>query len=166
MFKHVSLVGSNPWPYVKNDFHGCFLSGVHICFRCPIYYTAFYIPQCSENVCRYHCFVYYSSNADISVYVYLKYINLFIFFIVVQLQLSPFPPHYSPLPYPLPPPTFNPLPAVHVHGSFIHFLDLNLPLVLMLPPSTLLRSLSICCLFPCLWFYFARLFVLLIRLHL
>ena len=42
--------------------------------------------------------------------------------IVVPLQLSSFSPHYSPLPYPLPSPTFNPPPDlfVFVHGSFIH----------------------------------------------
>ena len=47
------------------------------------------------------------------------------------------------------------------------FLDLTLPLLssvtlLLLP----LWSLSVCSLFPCLWFYFAHLFVLLIRFHL
>ena len=39
----------------------------------------------------------------------LPHCAFFIFFIVVQFQFSPFSPHYFPLPYPPPPPTFNPL---------------------------------------------------------
>lgn len=35
-----------------------------------------------------------------------------LFLIVFQLELSPFSPHYSALPYPIPSPTFNP-PAYH-----------------------------------------------------
>ena len=47
------------------------------------------------------------------------------------------------------------------------FLDLTLPfLSLLIPLSPPLWPLSVCSLFPCLWFYFARLFVLLVRFHL
>ena len=49
----------------------------------------------------------------------------FNFFIVVQLQLSPFPPNYSPTPYPAPPLTLNPpLPLSLSMGPLYMFLDL------------------------------------------
>ena len=82
-----------------------------------------------------------------------------LFKISVQIQLSPF----SHIILPCPPPA----PLVFVHGSFIHVPWPDLPLsvpVTPLPPP--LWSLSVCSLFPCLWLYFAQLFVLLIRLHL
>ena len=46
---------------------------------------------------------------SISSYSYCTFWGAF-FFIVVQLQLSPFPPHNSSLPYPPLPPTLNPIP--------------------------------------------------------
>ena len=61
---------------------------------------------------------------------------VFSFFTVVQLQLSPFIPHYSPLPCP-PPPPHSILPTVvFVHGSFIHvsWLDCS-PFFPHYPPS-------------------------------
>ena len=55
-------------------------------------------------------------------------INLFVFVVVdIQLQLSPFFPHYSPLPYP---PLTSPIqifPIVLVHGPLFIFLDVTLP---------------------------------------
>ena len=42
------------------------------------------------------------------------------FFIVVQVQLSPFSPHHGPLPHPSLPPTLEPAPFGFVHVSFIH----------------------------------------------
>ena len=89
--------------------------------------------------------------------------------IVVPLQLFPFSPHYPPLPYPPPAsniqssPTLLSLPM----GPLYMLLHLTLPLlslVTLLPHP--LWSLSVCSKFPSLWFYFARLFVLLIRFHL
>ena len=94
--------------------------------------------------------------------------SLSIYFIVDQLQLSPFPPNYPPLSYPTPH-THSILPSLLslFIGPLSMFLDLTLPL---LSPITSLApplwSLSVCSLFPCLWFYFAGLFVLLIRFHL
>ena len=64
-------------------------------------------------------------------------------------------------------PTVNPYPVVLVHGSSILFLNLTIPLLsLVILLSLSLWSLSVCFLFPRLWFYFAHLFVLLIRVHL
>ena len=82
------------------------------------------------------------------------------FKIVVQLQLSPFHPHYSSLPYPTPTSHIQSSPPLTLSmGPLYMFLDL----ILLLPPMTPLRppfwSLSVCSIFPCLWFYFAHLFV-------
>ena len=69
-----------------------------------------------------------------------------------------------------------PAPTSHIQSYHPHclcpwvlymFLDFTLPLLsplIILPP--LLWSLSVCSLFPCLWFYLAHLFVLLISLQL
>ena len=43
-----------------------------------------------------------------------------IFFIVVQVELSPFSPHYDPLPHLFPPPTLKTISFSFVHVSFIH----------------------------------------------
>ena len=87
------------------------------------------------------------------------------FFIVVQLQLSHLSPHCFPLTRFLPfPQSILPPHIVCAHGSSIGVLWLaptpSLPC--HLPP---LCSLSVCSLFPSLWFYFALLFILLIRFH-
>ena len=58
-------------------------------------------------------------------------------------------------------PLLIPPPLGFVHVSFIVFPENPSPI----SPSPL-WSLSVCSLFPCLWFYFACLFVLLIRFHL
>ena len=81
-------------------------------------------------------------------------------------------PHFSPIallcPTHPPPLTFNPPPPHCLCPPVLYTCSLmTFPLlspVISLPAP--LRSLPICSLFPCLWFYFARLFVLLIRLHL
>ena len=88
-------------------------------------------------------------------------------FIVVQLQLSCLFPYCSPLPLPTPSPsTVNCLPNVGAHESSIHITLLSpspsFPVILLALP---LWSLSVCSLFPSLWFYFAHVFVLLIRFH-
>ena len=97
----------------------------------------------------------------------LVFCTLFKFFYCCSITVVPISPHYPTLPYPPPPPTFNPLPSLSLSmGPLYMFLDLTLPLlspVISLPPP--LWSLSVCSLFPCLWFYFS-LFVLLIRFHL
>ena len=51
--------------------------------------------------------------------------DFFLFFIVVQVQLSPFPPHYSPpMPYPPLPPTFNPPASLSLSMGLVYrFLD-------------------------------------------
>ena len=91
------------------------------------------------------------------------------FFIVVRLWLSAcpnFPPLLSP-----PPPTSSCHSQSPLHSyvcvSFIHVPSLD-PSPYFSPNSPLppLCSLSVCSLFPCLRFYFAHLFVLLIRFHL
>ena len=116
------------------------------------------------------------SNHDVMSMLYQVHLSYFVsvvifknFFIVVQLQLSLVFPHYSPLPYP-PPKSYiqsSPDPLSLSLGPLYIFLALTLPL---LSPTKALRapfwSLSVCSLFPCLWFYFAHLFVLLIRFHL
>ena len=45
---------------------------------------------------------------------------IYLFFIVVQVQLSPFSSHHSPLPHPSPPPTLEPTSFAFVHVYFIH----------------------------------------------
>ena len=59
--------------------------------------------------------------------------------------------------------TVNPHTVVHACGSFIHALCLvpSPSLYLYHPPP--LWSLSFCSMFPCLWFYFVRYFILFIR---
>ena len=65
-----------------------------------------------------------------------------------------------------PPPAVSTLLSITM-GPLYLFLDLTLPLlspvIPLLPP---LWSLSVCSLFPSLWFYFAHLFVLFIKFHL
>ena len=66
-----------------------------------------------------------------------------------------------------PPPSVSPHPAVHVHGSFIHipWLDPSPLFPHYPPPTSSLVPVSLF-LFPHLWFYFAHVFVLFIRVHL
>ena len=86
------------------------------------------------------------------------------FFSVVLLQLSQFFPHCSPLSCPPPAPRVNPYPVVHAHVSSIHVPSLDPSLsFLPSPHPPPLWSLSVCFLFPCLWFCFAHLFVLFTR---
>ena len=92
----------------------------------------------------------------------------FSFTFVVQLYLSPFSPITLPCPTQPPSPTFNPSCLLSLSMGPLHmFLDLTLPLLSpVIPLSPPLCSLPVCSLFPCLWFYFGSLFVLLIRFHL
>ena len=84
------------------------------------------------------------------------------FFYCSVTVVPPFSLLFSPA---SPPPIVNPHPIVHAQESSTHVLDLLLPLLspYVLPSSPLVTVSSV---FPCLWFYFARLFVLLIRFHL
>ena len=91
------------------------------------------------------------------------------FFIVDQSHLSPFFPHCSLLPCsPLSPLRQSSLPhclcpwVLYIH---VPWLDPSPPLPII-HLSSPLWSLTVCSLFPCLCFYFACLFVLLIRFHL
>ena len=92
------------------------------------------------------------------------------FFIVVQLQLLHLFPCCSPLthhPLHLWLPQSIPTPLSVPMRPLFMFCDLPLPLlspvISLVPP---LWSLSVCSLSLCLWFYFAHLFVWLIRVHL
>ena len=95
-------------------------------------------------------------------------IFFFWFFYCCSIKVVPIS-HYSPLPYPPHTSHIQPSPfllSVSM-GPLYMFFDLTLPLfspVTPLPSPLLL--LSVCSLFPCLWFYFAHLLVLLIRFHL
>ena len=95
-----------------------------------------------------------------------NYIIYFFLIFIVQLELFPFFPHCSLLP--CPPPSHTQSPSLSLSmGPLYMFLDLTLPLVspiISLPHP--LWLLSDCSLFPCLWFCFAHLFLLLIRFHL
>ena len=62
----------------------------------------------------------YPKCFEISYKLYNQHVNLFIYFIVVQVQLSPFPPHHTLSPHPFPPATLEPTPFGFVHVSFIH----------------------------------------------
>ena len=90
----------------------------------------------------------------------------FLFLVVVLLQLSQFSPIALPFPpSPLRPlsqsvPTQLPMSVGHLHMFFNQTLSL---LSSLIPLPTPLWSLSVCSSFPCLWFYFASLFVLFIR---
>ena len=90
-----------------------------------------------------------------------------LFFIVVHLQLPHLFPSCSPLACYAPDPTVNAKLDVQVNDSSVDvpWLDpfLSFPHDLFHPP---LWSWSLCSLFPRLWFYFAPLIILLIRLYL
>ena len=95
--------------------------------------------------------------------------SFFLFsFLIVQLQLSLFFSYFSPLSYLPPPAIFNPPHQLSLSmcPSYM-FLDLTLPLLSPITPlHPPLWLLSVCSLFQWLWFYFALLFVFLIRFHL
>ena len=95
----------------------------------------------------------------------------FIFkFLLLFNYICPHFSPYSPLPYPLPPPTFGPPPSPGPGCPcpwVLYTCSLTLPLLSpLIPLPCPIWSLSVCSLFPYLWFYFACLFVLLIRFHL
>ena len=87
----------------------------------------------------------------------------FSFFIVVQVQSSPFFPHHSPPPHPSPPPTLKPNPFGFVHVSFIHVPWWSFPYFPHYPSPPPRWLLSVCSLFQCLYLYFTCISVLLIR---
>ena len=60
----------------------------------------------------------YHVSVSSEIYISISYFSHF--FIVVQVQLSPFSPHRSSPPHWLPPPNLNRTPLWFVHGSFIH----------------------------------------------
>ena len=97
------------------------------------------LPMSLQSICNY-IFIYF-----------------FKFFIGILLQLSHFFPLCPPLPSPPPTPTVNPTP---LSMSVIHTCSLtsSFPFFPSLFPSVLplpLWLLSLCSMFPCLWFYFA-----------
>ena len=136
--------------------------------------------------------IYVLLPSDFNGFLFLFSCFLFIYFIVVQLQLSPFLPFLSPA-LPPQPPTFNPTPppvvfkkkfycysitvvcffspSLHpcclspwvLYTCSLTILSLLSPIIPLLPPLWLLL---VCSLFQCLWLYFACLFVLLVRFHL
>ena len=99
-------------------------------------------------------------------YFYLFALFIYLFFIVVQIQLSPFSPHHDAPPHPFSPPTIELTLFGFLHMSFIHVPWWPPTLSPIIPISPSFWLLSDCSLFQCLWFYFACLFVLLIRFHL
>ena len=107
-------------------------------------------------------------SADFWTFFFIVYIFLFLFyfFIVVQSQLSPFSPIPTHTTYPHLPHSISPPPLSLSMGPLYMFLDNTSsisPIMPLLPP---LWSLSVCSLFQGPWFYFACLFLLLIRFHL
>ena len=82
----------------------------------------------------------------------------------VPTQLSPFPHHHFPLPYPRQPPTLNPTPPWLCpwvpHSCSFTSLSLLSHVISLSPPLWLL---SVCCQFQCLWLYFVCQFILLIK---
>ena len=92
------------------------------------------------------------------------------FYFYCSITVFPiFPPLRSPaLPTHHLPHSILPRPLSLSMGPFCVFLNLTFPLPspLSTPPQPPLWSLCDCSLFQCLWFYFACLFVLLIRFHL
>ena len=88
----------------------------------------------------------------------MLYVNL-LFFIVVQVQLSPFSPHHYLPPHPSPPPNLSPTPRLALSmGPFYIFIDDSPPFSPIIPSPTL-WLLSVCSLCQCLCLYFACLFV-------
>ena len=87
------------------------------------------------------------------------YVCMYVF-IVILLQLSQFPPIVLPCPSPFPQsiPTLLSMSTGQLYLVFIWALLLS-SFILLTPP---LLSLSVRSLFPCLWFYFAHLFVVFI----
>ena len=92
---------------------------------------------------------------------------LLYFFIVVQVRLSPLSTHHAPPPHPPPPSHLNPTPLwlcpQVLYTCSLMIFPLLSPIISLDPPLWLLL---VCSLFQCLWLYFARLLVLLIRFHL
>ena len=110
------------------------------------------------------CIMLNSQKYDFFFFSFLYFLLLFnyncpTFFQLLFLSAPP-PCHHTS-------PRVNPHPVAIPLGPLNMFLDLRLPLlctIIPLPPP--LWSLSVCYLFPCLWFYFAHLFVSLSSLHL
>ena len=110
-------------------------------------------------------YVHNQYQTQMAKYKFIQYImkssqHFFLFFIAVQVQLSPFSCQHLTPPHPHVPFSILP-PFGFVHGSFIHVPWWPFP---FFPPPLLL--LSVCSSFQCLWLYFACSFVLLIRFHL
>ena len=63
------------------------------------------------------------------------FFKLYFYFLIVQVQLSPFSPHHGPLPHSSSPPTLEPIPFDFVHVSFIHVLMALLLISLSPSPS-------------------------------
>ena len=83
------------------------------------------------------CWVFYNQI----LFYFFFYYNNYIFFIAVQLQLSPFPSHYSPCPtHPHLPHSILPCPLSLSMGPLYMFLDLTLSLLSPLIPASLPSS--------------------------
>ena len=151
--KSIGPVQVSPWP------HSLWSVPEAQGFRC----------SCSCSPWFSHLLLGLLGHVVVLVLIFLIVHGLKKYFIVVQLQLSPFHPHYSPLPYLLPAPTLNSLASPRCHCPWVLYTCslVTLPLLCpVIPLSVPLWLLSICSLFPCLWLYFAHLFVLMIRFHL
>ena len=113
--------------------------------------------ECSKN------FVVILNN-EMPMKDFFLFYSIFYFSSITVVPITlPCPTHPSP-----PTPSLPPFPVVFVQGSFVTCsLTWSFPffyLLIPLPPP--FWSLSDYSLFPCLWFCFTHLFVLLIRFHL
>ena len=112
--------------------------------------------------------LYYYLFIFVSFFSFKAHAFIYLYFYCGSIKVVPiFLPLLSPaLPTPpTPASSISPHTVVHYHGSFIHVprLDPSPSFPCHFPPPWFL---SVCSLFPCLWFYFAHLFVLFIRFHL
>ena len=109
-------------------------------------------------------FLYRSGKKRCLIWFQISFLKIFLS--LFNYGCSHFPPLCSTaLPTPHLPHSILP-PVVFVHRSFIQDPWLDPSLLSPLSPSSPLWSLAVCSLFPCLWFCFACLSVLLIRFHL
>ena len=118
------------------------------------------ILPCQKHILRDYIFNY--------IMLYTKPVHTLLFFYCCSIAVVSIFPHYYPLPYPTPKsPIQLPPPLLSLFmGPLYKFLDLTPPLLSPLNSLPLFWSLSVCSSFPCFWFCFAHLFVLLIGFHL
>ena len=126
---HVSLL-SRAWAlcWLRFDFQPClFLRSFLLLPHWPLKHWPLGCPDCQMHPAE----LQYWSQLTALGYNFLFFLvtditTQILFFIVVQVQLSPFSPHHSPLPSPPPPPILNPTPLWlkdSPMGPLLTFLD-------------------------------------------